>query len=116
MDNLFGEFNNLFGSLGNDVSKLSGSLEDQVGAKFKRSLPGDMPRTRSKRAKLVTRSPSAADLVAKLNLGIDVDANVSVELDDEVSLHAFSSRIDVVRLTRFVPGEEIARRRERRGA
>jgi hypothetical protein len=102
------DVNNLMCGLGTDVGNLLGTL----AARFKRGLPNEVFKLKSERANLVTGSLSTAGLSASLNLGVDADEDVSLELGGKVSLHAISCCIDVLRLTRFIPGEKITRRRE----
>jgi len=74
VNNLFSEANSLFGSVTNDVSKLLGSLADQVGAKSKRGLLDDLLKAKPDAAGLLTGLSSDADVKAVLEpIGIEAD-------------------------------------------
>lgn len=76
MNGLFGEANSLSGSVGTDVSKLLGSLADQVGARFKRGLLDDDSQANSKRVDFITELTSGEDAKAVLELaGDDADGD-----------------------------------------
>ena len=77
MNDLSGEANSLFGPVGNDVSKLLGSLANHVGARFKRVLLDD------------------------------IDDDIFLQLNGKVSEQALLYYFYLTRLTRFIPGEEI---------
>lgn len=109
MNDLFGEEKSLFGSVGTDVSKLSGSLANHVGARSKRVLLDDVSQAKFERADLLNVSTPAVDLEALLNLDNedDIKDNISLQLNGKVSVQALLYYFYLTRLTRFIPGEEI---------
>ncbi|GAB7325425.1 hypothetical protein MBLNU13_g09452t1 [Cladosporium sp. NU13] len=85
VNDLFGEANNSFGSVGTDVTKLLGSLADQIGAILKRGLLDDVSQAISKRVDLLAGLTSGEDVKAVLELaGDDADGDRSSPLISEL--------------------------------
>lgn len=74
VNGLFGQAGSLIGPFSNEIGKLLGSLEDQIGAKVKRGLLDDLLKTKPDAAGLLTGLSSAADVRTVLDsAGLEAD-------------------------------------------